>query len=264
MPDPDFSKFKKQGLVGIAPPSFIQQRIEAIRTRTYEPPSDDPVVWVHSKEALDRILKNPNHCLHNRVRRAADGQDMRCPKAEARAMARKPYPYVDADQADCVHRLMLILEEMKKDPLKRRPFVRQIVQEDTKFSLESVYKGRADPRGRWRVLEAHPVGLCALDPWFHDHGLSPSVITRPGKPPEPDSLDPMGVLVRTRRSTWQRHSIFHVAVYQLFGIHEGDWPKICDVRNYPRWERDPEHVLAKLQELTHETHSPKFTGAALL
>jgi hypothetical protein len=262
MSDVDFSNFKREGLVGIAPASFIQQRIEAIRTRAYDPPDDDPVVWVRSKEELQRILKNPNHCLHNKVLRAANGQDVRCSKAEARAMVRKPYPHVDPDQADCVHRLMMILEEMTKEYPKRRAFVRRIVQEDTKFSLESVYVGRADPRGRWLVRSAHPVGLAALDPWFHDRGLSPSIIIRPGKPPEPDSLDPMGVLVRTRRSTWQRHPIFHVAVYQLFGIDEGHWPEICDVQQYPRLERGPGDVLEKLRTLTHNTHAAKFTGAA--
>jgi hypothetical protein len=165
-----------------------------------------------------------------------------------------------------VHRLILLLEEMTRPYDQRHAFVRTLVQRETRFCLDTVYVGKKDSRGRWIVLFVHPVGLAALDPWFHQDGLCPSIIPIKG---EPDSLDVGGVMVMTRKNSWRRWDIAHPVVASFFGIGQAHWEMLVDSRQYGfEFLRVPQNdrvrmVLDRLKTLTINTHAPKFTGTAV-
>lgn len=261
MPDHEFSCFRRYGGVGVAPPHFIKRRDEAISIGAYTPPVDDPVVWLGSKEEFERILRNTLHPKHDMVRRAASGQEWKKPKTEQRIDEIKEFTFVD--RANCVHRLILLLEEMAKpDHDQRHPFVRNIVQSGTRFDMRLVYSGRLDRNDRWNVSAIHPIGLAALDKWFLDYGLCPSIITKPG---EADTLDVSGVVVMTRKYVWKRRHLFdHTGAPRgVFGIKPADWQDICDIKAYSGYTVTPKMVLDRLRFATLETHSPHFNGAAL-
>ena len=260
----DFTRFKRVGDVGIASPEFQHFRSAAITKGEYDPPDNDPQVWVHTEEEFNHILKSPLHPRHARIRQAATQQQWKLPKEQQSGPRHKPYPNVDSDQADCVHRLLIILDEMSKPYVRRHAFVRAIVQESTRFDMNSVYRGCKDKFGCWKILSVHPIGLAALDPWFEKRGLCPSVIPAPGKP---DSLDIGGVMVMTRKYSWRRLDLYQGAAADVFGIGEAHWERLCDSRKYPMptfWPSiTPSMVHECLHTMTQKTHAPKFTGAAL-
>lgn len=257
----DFTRFRRYGSVGIAPEDFVQERGRAIERGQYTPPMSDPEVWVSSREECERILKNPLDPRHNRVRRIMDPPDWNRPKYQRQTVAvRKPFPHVDADQADCVHRLMLILEDMGRHP-EERTIVNGFIQPETRFDMRLVYSGTRKESGGWKVKSAHAIGLAALDPWFLDYGLCPSFVS---KPREPDSLDICGLMVRSRKFTWRRWDLFKAQVFETFGIGEAHWELICDSNRYQTPSSiKPAAVLERLRTLTENSHVPKFTGAAM-
>ena len=262
----EFTRFERCGMVGIAPADFLRRRNEAVEKGSYDPPDDDPMVWVNSQAELDEILKSPLHPRHDRIRRAATRDVRTTDYIRPVPSSRKPFPHVDADQANRVHRLLMILDEMMLPYDKRHGFIRSIIQWETRFSMNSVYVGKKDQRGRWIVSSAHPVGLAALDPWFHQDGLCPSIIPMKG---QPDSLDIAGVMVMGRKNSWRRWDVAHSVVAEFFGIGQAHWEMIVDPRQYYSeylclpGEIRPEMVRDRLKTLTINTHAPKFTGTAV-
>lgn len=261
----EFTRFQRCGGVGIASADFLRRRNEAVEQGSYDPPEDDPMVWVNSRDELDEILKSPLHPRHDRIRRAAtrnsDTSDIR-----AISLCRKPFPHVDADQANRVHRLILLLDEMTRPYDRRHDFVRSLMQWETRFSMNSVYVGKKDKRGQWIVSSVHPVGLAALDPWFHQDGLCPSIIPIKG---DTDSLDVGGVMVMTRKNSWRRWDVANSVIAEFFGIGQAHWEMLVDPRQYYSEFFCLSHdVLAwmvrdRLKTLTINTHAPKFTGTAV-
>ena len=256
----EFTRFDRCGMVGIAPADFQRRRNEAVETGSYDPPDDDPRIWVNSRDELDEILKSPLHPRHDRIRRAATRDTPSTEYIRPIPITRKPFPHVDADQANRVHRLILILDEMTRPYDQRHGFVGTLIQRETKFSMNSVYVGKKDQRGRWIVSSAHMVGLAALDPWFHQDGLCPSIIPMRN---QPDSLDIGGVMVMTRKNSWRRWDVAHSVVAEFFGIGQAHWELLVDIRKYRSENVTPEMVLERLKTLTINTHAPKFTGTAV-
>lgn len=266
MTDREFTRFERCGMVGIAPSDFLRRRNEAVERGSYDPPDDDPMVWVSSRDELDEILKSPLHPRHERIRRAAVRDEPTTGYIRPVPTARKPFPHVYADQANRVHRLLLILDEMTRPHEQRHAFLRTIIQRETRFSMNSVYVGKKDRCGRWVVSSAHPVGLAALDPWFHQDGLCPSIIPMKG---QPDSLDVAGVMVMGRKNSWRRWDVAHSVVAEFFGIGQAHWELLVDPRQYySEYLCLPQDVRSwmvrdRLKTLTINTHAPKFTGTAV-
>ncbi len=258
--------FPRHGKVGIASKDFVERRQAAILAGTMEAGDDEPVVWLSSEDEYYRILKNPNHPRHNQVRRAATGHVWKKARPLRPRPWRKPYPHVNGDQADCTHRLILLMEGLVAEPGARSPMVRQIIQDTTILDMRRFYSGTrpAGEDGPWQVFSVHPAGLAALDPWFLEFGLTFSTIPKPG---EPDWLDVSGVMVSTPNWTWRRRMMFETCVGEVFGIYPLHWEMICDPRHYQvefgMGRIEPWMVLKRLVDLTRETHAPKFTGAAL-
>src|SRR5690349_10365853 len=118
----DFTRFSRCGMVGIAPADFLRQRNDAVAKGEYDPPADDPYVWVNSQDELDAILKNPLHPRHNPLRRAAKKEL----EPDTRTVREERPRDIHSKKADRVHRLLIWLDEMTKPYDQRASFVKAV------------------------------------------------------------------------------------------------------------------------------------------
>lgn len=129
-----------------------------------------------------------------------------------------------------IERLIFLLEEFSRPHDDRHPDVRAIVQRTTRFDLNHIYVGRRNPGERWIVSAVGVAGLAALDPWFHEQGLSESIITKPGE--DHETLDVGGVMITQMNTAPSRVHIDWKQVYAFFDVRPADWVTIIDPRYY--------------------------------
>lgn len=126
-------------------------------------------------------------------------------------------------------RLIFFLDEMMKPHRDRHADVRAITDPDTRFNMCSIYVGKRQRSGLMHVASVHIVGMAALDPWFNEQGLRPSLITHPVDYP---TLDVCGVCLTIPGNLTHRVHIDDVRLSNFFGYRPQDWIELIDPTEY--------------------------------
>lgn len=138
-----------------------------------------------------------------------------------------------------IARLAFLLTEIGKRYDQRAPEMADVLGPETRFDLSFVTVGRRLDSGILYVDRCDMIGLAALDPFFQEQGLEPSLIMVPGRY---DSLDIGGVLLRSSVSGKKvRVSWRDTELCDFFGLGVADWRLLNDAEAY--WNRYKSRVV---------------------